>query len=71
VVYGGDCLLLVQGLVDIRSGFGLGFCGLTLTGFSRALGRGTGSFYERDVFFAWFHWGIACLRVRVVLVGPL
>jgi hypothetical protein len=54
---------------DIRSGFGSGLES-TSTGLSGTLGEGPGC-NERELFFAWFHWGITCLRVCVRLNGPL
>jgi hypothetical protein len=52
-----------------KVGFGSGLES-TLTGLSGTLGEGPGR-NERELYFAWFAWGIAQLRVRVLVAGPL
>ena len=53
-----------------KVGFWVGSCGRLFTGKAGPLGEGPGRF-ERGLFFACFLWGIALLRVRVVLAGLL
>jgi hypothetical protein len=40
----------------------------TNTVLTGTLGEGPGR-NERELYFAWFLWGITCLRVRVSLAG--
>ena len=57
-------------LVRHKVGFGSVFV-VDANSIDGDLGRGTGSLFERELYFAWFLWGIAQSRVRVLPAGPL